>query len=345
MDADTFRALVEARAAAMAATPAPTPAEVFADARAFFGRIPEPPLYRRRDDPVRRQAAGLLEEGAVLLARSRRLGEAGAGYSLALEQHLAALCLLDEGRVEAAFDGWQQARAVERAATAVTRLWRRVEDTLPPVFDEVTGRSRFDERDEPMVEVTLACPWCQKPDTHSLSPRVATHALTCRFCRQAFSAYIAEVESLEVELRDGRRRRYVFRLSELSGTPTQVRFDQVGGDALEVAPRDLMAFLFAPPSTLRGVLNLNSSRVLWLPAGGPCFVATAVFGPEAPQLGPLRRLRDEVLLRHAAGQRFVAWYYREGPGLARVVVGRPWLQRLTRAALSAVVWGLERVQR
>ena len=48
---------------------------------------------------------------------------------------------------------------------------------------------------------------------------------------------------------------------------------------------------------------------------GACFIATAVYGDyDHPQVRVLRRFRDEVLLKSAAGRRFVRWYYRVGPG-------------------------------
>ena len=69
--------------------------------------------------------------------------------------------------------------------------------------------------------------------------------------------------------------------------------------------------------------------------GGPCFVATAVYGDaDAPEVWALRRMRDAYLLTSGPGRAFVAWYYREGPRLASAVDGRPRLRRLCRYALS-----------
>ena len=88
---------------------------------------------------------------------------------------------------------------------------------------------------------------------------------------------------------------------------------------------------------LRGVLNLNSSRVLWVAAPGPCFVATVAFGGEdAPEVTKLRAFRDRVLVRSRPGRAFIGWYYREGPGLARFVSGQPWLQSATRGGLRII---------
>lgn len=342
VELEAVKRRAKARQERLASQPSEAAETFRADVMAFFARVPEPPLYRRRDDPVRQQAAGLVGEGEALLARAWRLGGEVAAHTQALEQHLAALCLVDEGRVEAAAGEWQRALALERAATAANRLWRRTDEAPPPVFDEATRRSRFDPHPEPTVQVKLACPWCQKAGDFTLPPRIAMHSLRCLHCAQGFTAYLAEVRTLDVERLKGNRRHYVFRVEELSGAQARVEFEHVGTEELVAARRDLIAFLYGPPTILRGVLNLNSSRVLWLPSVGACFVATAVFGASAPELGPLRRFRDEVLLPRRGGRAFVRWYYREGPGLARAVVRRPWLQRAARVMLSGVASAIER---
>jgi hypothetical protein len=63
--------------------------------------------------------------------------------------------------------------------------------------------------------------------------------------------------------------------------------------------------------------------------GGKCFLATAVEEHLPERTIPdLRRYRDEVLLRHAAGKVFVKCYYAIGPWLAVRLIRRPaWLQR------------------
>jgi len=346
VDLDGLKQRAKARHAQLAAQPLEAPEVFRADVMAFFARVPEPPLYRRRDDPVRAVAAGLAEEGELLLARAWRHGEAVQAHTEALEQHLVALCLVADGRVEVAAAEWQRALALERNATSSSRLWKRTDEARLPVFDEATRRSRFDPRPEPTVQVKLACPWCQKPGDFTLPPRVAMHQLACLHCAQGFAAYLAEVKSLEVERRKGERRRYVFRVEELNGTPSRVEFETVGGkDELVAAKRDLLAFLYGPPTILRGVLNLNSSRVLWLPSPGPCFVATAVFGPDSPQVWALRRFRDRELLPRVAGRAFVRFYYRHGPAWARTVARRPWLHRAVRVMLSGVASTYERVTR
>jgi hypothetical protein len=71
-----------------------------------------------------------------------------------------------------------------------------------------------------------------------------------------------------------------------------------------------------------------------------CFVATACFGNADPRTNTLRVWRDGTLKRYPAGRRFVAWYYRNGPTLARVLASHPVSLKLTRAGLNCFVAGL-----
>ena len=55
-------------------------------------------------------------------------------------------------------------------------------------------------------------------------------------------------------------------------------------------------------------------------SAGGCFVATAAYGSWShPDVVALRRFRDEVLTRHAAGRAFIRAYRIVGPKLARLV--------------------------
>lgn len=55
-----------------------------------------------------------------------------------------------------------------------------------------------------------------------------------------------------------------------------------------------------------------------------CFIATACYGTaSAPQVAALRRFRDRHLTTHAAGRRFVDWYYRTSPPIAAALARRP----------------------
>lgn len=317
--------------------------EVFrSDVTAFFGKVPEPPLYRRRDDPAKRACADLVEEGEALRERAQRLGEVGRPYQEALDDCLAALRLVAQGRVEPAAALWKRSLDKERAAGAAQRLWSRTDEKPPPVFSKETRTSRYDPRPEPLVQVKLACPYCHKPQDHSVSPPSAMHSFVCPACAQPFSAYFAEVRELELEEHGMRRWRHVFRLEEWGGMLARVEFDAVGREGMLAARHDLMAFLYGPPTVLRGVLNLDSSRVLWLPSPGPCFVATVAFGEASAEVACLRRYRDEVLLASVGGRRFVRWYYRAGPHIAGLVAHVPGLLGVTRVCLRLVTQILKR---
>src|SRR5438477_6557773 len=68
-----------------------------ADCLRFFEKVPEPPVYLRRDDPARGQARELLADGQELLARALSIGREPSAAALcaplrdALRAHLAAL--------------------------------------------------------------------------------------------------------------------------------------------------------------------------------------------------------------------------------------------------------------
>jgi hypothetical protein len=66
-----------------------------------------------------------------------------------------------------------------------------------------------------------------------------------------------------------------------------------------------------------------------------CFVATAAYGSYAhPDVVALRRFKDEVLDRHAAGRAFVRLYWIVGPKLARRVSADGRSGRAARALLA-----------
>lgn len=67
-----------------------------------------------------------------------------------------------------------------------------------------------------------------------------------------------------------------------------------------------------------------------------CFVATVCFGEEAPETETFRRWRDRTLIQSESGRRFIAWYYRNGPALARLAQAAP-------GALPAARWFLRRL--
>lgn len=70
---------------------------------------------------------------------------------------------------------------------------------------------------------------------------------------------------------------------------------------------------------------------------GPCFIASAIYGPYAWQTEVLRDWRDRALLPTRAGRILVGIYYRVSPGLAAYLSGMTRTSRLVRAVLDQFV--------
>jgi hypothetical protein len=317
-----------------------------ADCAEWVARVPEPPLYRRAQDPSRARAAALLPDGEALLARGWALLQAGVAspadttLTQALEAHLESLCLVTEGQLERAENSWARASGLERKARAARRAFVREEELALPVWDASTGNSRYDPRPAPSLRARLACPqWgCRRAEEASLSPTYAIHRRTCPRCHQPYVAYLAEARELSAE-RGPRGRHYGFRVEALGGGLSRIEFDDDGTDQLAVVRGDLLAFLYTAERELRGVANLSTARTLWVTRSGPCYLATHVYGEGAPELARFRALRDGVLVQSAPGRWLVRAYYARSPGLVR------FLERHRRADGLArlFVQGLERL--
>jgi len=96
----------------------------------------------------------------------------------------------------------------------------------------------------------------------------------------------------------------------------------------------------------RGVESLASTLTSFTAApqappgagNGGCFIATAAFGsPLAGQVEILRQFRDRYLLTNNPGQKFVAWYYRNGPTAANYIKDKPLLKSAVRVALYPLI--------
>ncbi len=312
-----------------------------AESAALFARLPEPPLYRRSEDPVRKAAEALLPEVERVLAQGLALVRLSEGQTAAmphleaLEAHGAALCHTAAGRLEQAEVQWHRAQELERAAHR-TRGWLSQGGKLPPVFEKASGRSRFDPRADPVVRSKLVCPntGCKRIEEYGFSPLHASHRFVCPHCKQPFIGYFGELSGLELEEHRSSRR-YLFTVEELgTHSAARVEFDEASGQQFPAARRDLLVFLYTEKRELKAVVNLSTSRVMWISPASSCFVATVAFGEGAPELEAFRDFRDDVLRHSAAGRAFIRGYYQHGPALAAWVSRRPRVRRAVRRVLA-----------
>ena len=93
--------------------------------------------------------------------------------------------------------------------------------------------------------------------------------------------------------------------------------------------------------TIAGVFDTFSVRTRYVHESvdsGPCFIATAAFGsPLAGQVEILRQFRDRYLLTNAPGQKFVTWYYRNGPVAANFIKDKPLAKMAVQLALYPLI--------
>ncbi|HQR19530.1 MAG TPA: hypothetical protein PKV98_01600 [Burkholderiaceae bacterium] len=68
-----------------------------------------------------------------------------------------------------------------------------------------------------------------------------------------------------------------------------------------------------------------------------CFIATAVFGADAPQTERLREFRDTVLRPTLLGRFAIRAYYRASPAIVDGLQRRPWALRAMRKMLCAFI--------
>jgi hypothetical protein len=76
--------------------------------------------------------------------------------------------------------------------------------------------------------------------------------------------------------------------------------------------------------------------------GGGCFIATAAYGSYLdPHVYILRNFRDHYLLTNYLGKKFVEFYYRNSPPVAKFIAKNDILKTATRWALTPVVYSVE----
>lgn len=73
-----------------------------------------------------------------------------------------------------------------------------------------------------------------------------------------------------------------------------------------------------------------------------CFIASAVYGVDAPETNTLRAWRDRVLKVSSLGRCFIWFYYRVSPRVAMLISRRPWLQQQARRVLDTFLNWIKR---
>jgi len=89
------------------------------------------------------------------------------------------------------------------------------------------------------------------------------------------------------------------------------------------------------------IINHPSENLL-KGGSGACFIATAAYGSYLePEVMVLRQFRDNFLLTNEPGRAFVAWYYRNSPGIAGLIANHETARTIVRVMLTPVVYVLK----
>lgn len=67
-----------------------------------------------------------------------------------------------------------------------------------------------------------------------------------------------------------------------------------------------------------------------------CFIASALYGPDAPETQALRAFRDRKLAPFALGRAFIAIYYRSSPPIAATLHRHPHLAAIVRFIVNGI---------
>jgi len=79
-------------------------------------------------------------------------------------------------------------------------------------------------------------------------------------------------------------------------------------------------------------------------SGATCFIASVAYDdPNHPDVIFLRLFRDEVLCHHKLGKAFIAWYWRTGPKLAKLVGRSEILKNLVRVQILGIIFLIEKM--
>ena len=307
----------------------------------YLAELPEPPRILREGSHAQSAARARLERGRSLLGRllalSAQDGPPGARERdlLMLEWAVRAALRLHGATAQAhsgaADVAWVQARQKATAALSPFRSWESPERTTP-AYDAGTGASRYDPRPRAQVELKLDCPApdCRRAGRYFPERDPEPQPLRCKQCGVRFHAWLVEADAAARAL-PGQQQ---FVGHTCDGAPVVVSLADDGAGLFAVAAGDLLAFLGRQPGHWELLENLATGGRFQPRSAGPCFLASAALGPDAPELATFRAFRDRALLPRPWGRRAVLLYYRWGPWAAEQVKRRPALRRAARSALA-----------
>ena len=101
---------------------------------------------------------------------------------------------------------------------------------------------------------------------------------------------------------------------------------------LDKAGRTTRQTLVSDIKTGAGNMRIESK------SGATCFVASVAYDdPNHPDVRFLRAYRDAVLVKSESGKRFIEWYWRTGPKIAKVVSKSRSMKKIARYLISKIV--------
>lgn len=262
--------------------------ELRRQAKDLFDRLPEPPCYRRKGDPVpgiaekqigdavrilsmlyalSPNAIGRAQPLASLLASSGATTEEKKGdlfrdiqlLTLATEAHVRALAAMANGQIVEGDLLADDASAAARAALREGMRFRFVGGTdLRPVYDKDTDVSRFDPDDGKRLLFQVSCPSCSKLGQFDVSALLSSHLVTCAGCKSRFCVAIGYADAFQA-FNHGVKITYQATLRMLGEGKRRIQFDDRNvSQPIATAPQDLLAFGYSVTKALAFVDDLTT---------------------------------------------------------------------------------------
>ncbi len=67
-----------------------------------------------------------------------------------------------------------------------------------------------------------------------------------------------------------------------------------------------------------------------------CFIATACYGIDSDEVKILQNWRDKTLLKNDYGKKFVGFYYKTSPTIAKFISNKPFFKKIVRKTLFPI---------